>query len=97
MSYNHIHLSVSEHILFDTQVPALKLGSTETRSWEREEKMGIFLEVTYQKSPKTNPFLEGIIQKTENWHFGDHRIGGSVSVLSCCECTFQKRLYSQRT
>jgi len=42
LSYNHIHLSVSEHILFDAQVPALKPGSTETRSREREEKMGIF-------------------------------------------------------
>src|SRR5882762_9986010 len=79
LSYNHIHLSVSEHILFDAQVPALKPGSTKTRLWEQEEKMGIFgdfLEVTYQKSPKINPFLEGIIQKTENWHFGDHRIWG---------------------
>jgi hypothetical protein len=42
LSYNHIHLSVSEHILFDAHVPALKPGSTETRSREREEKMGIF-------------------------------------------------------
>src|SRR5882762_7491390 len=40
------------------------------------KKMGIFLEVTYQKSPKTDPFSEGIIQKTENWHFGVHRIWG---------------------
>ena len=30
-----------KHILFDAQVPALKPGSTETRSREREEKMGI--------------------------------------------------------
>ena len=58
-------------------MPPLKPGSTETRLQKREEKMKIFfdfLEVTYQKSPKTDPFSEGIMQKTENWHFGDHRI-----------------------
>jgi len=55
--------------------------------------MGIFLEVTYQKSPKTDPFSEGIIQKTENWHFGDHRIWGGRYQSSIGICRGPTSMY----
>jgi len=41
----------------------------------QEENLVFFLKffgVTYQNSPKTDPFSEGIMQKTKNWHFNNH-------------------------
>src|SRR5258705_7844241 len=59
LSYNHIHLSISKHILFDAQVLLLKPGSTETQSRERGKKWRFFLD-----------FFGGYIPKnTENRPF----------------------------
>ena len=35
-----------------------------------------FFKVSCQNSPETSPFSEGIMQKSENWYFFDHRIWG---------------------
>jgi hypothetical protein len=72
--------------LFGAQAPALKPVEAPKHDRRRKKKKSgvfwIFGEVTYQNPPNTDTFSEGIIQKTEKWHFGDHRIwGGSVSEL----------------
>jgi hypothetical protein len=69
--------------LFGGQAPALKLGSTETQLWRWEEKNWVFILFIFLRLHTKNHWKpEGIMQKTENWHFGDHQIcGGSVSEL----------------
>jgi hypothetical protein len=65
----------SEPILFGAQVPALKPVEAQKHDREREKnKMGFFEffgRLHTKNSPKTDPFLEGIVQKTKKWHFGD--------------------------
>ena len=67
-----------EYILFGDLLKAPKHDHGSEK--KKNEVFLNFFEVTYQKPLKTNPFSECIMQKTENWHFGDHQIwGGSVS------------------
>jgi hypothetical protein len=66
-----------EYVLSAAQAPTLKPVEHGNAIADARRKFGFLLEVIYQNSPKTDPFLQGIMQKTENWHFGDHRIWGS--------------------
>jgi len=84
LSYNHIHFSVSEHILFGAQVPALKPGSTETDRGSEKKKWGFwgfFLEVTYQKSLKPNLFRKVSCEKPKIGTLVTTEFGGLVSEL----------------
>jgi len=77
--YNDIHLNTF-YLVARCLLWSLEALKHDCRS--KKKKWRFFLEVTYQKSLKTDPFLESIMQKTKNWHFGDHWIwGGSVSEL----------------
>jgi hypothetical protein len=96
LSYNHIHLSVSEHILFDAHVPALKPGSTETRSREREEKMGIFRRLHTKNHRKPTLFRKVSYQKPKigtlvTTEFGGGRYQSSIGICRGPQRTYRKK------
>jgi hypothetical protein len=77
---------ISQLNLFGAQAPALKPVEAPQHDHEREKKnlnfMGDYIPKFTKNRPFFDPFSESITQKTEKWHFGDHRIWGwSVSEL----------------
>jgi hypothetical protein len=68
LSYTDLHLSVFEYILFGACS-----GSIKMQPRTQEENLIFFFPKSFggyiPNSPKTKPFLEGIMQIPENWHF----------------------------
>ncbi|KIM71560.1 hypothetical protein PILCRDRAFT_752618 [Piloderma croceum F 1598] len=81
-----LYISQCLNIFYLVAKPLLKAPKHDHGS--EKKKSGFYLfRVTYQKSPRTDPFRKVSCKKTENWHFGDHRIwGGLVSWLHSDIC-----------